>query len=372
MALGTSGITVSQVASTLGTNLTDVGALCTHDNINKWAKYKPTIYPSVCPTMEQFYKAGDGYCGFDTTTARIQNEGDTDGMVNNIWTYKPPTGGANSPYRLGDFRGYAHDARVQYQCEQSGIMYANGKTNTVPFREEWVEGSLKFVELLQNEGVGNVYICACVKQGLYTAYGSVDISQGGNQALNITLGAQFSTGYATMYIFLSNRPCTNGSFPTDTIFWAFPDGDDIRRQFTVSIRRDAPVSYDYYQVNTWNYVNCYYNYIDFQCTIGLSNNAPESVTIVQLDSRYFYLSYTLNTQYGISSEDRLQSTSSSFRITNISYSSDNKTATVTGTFTLPYNTYRDYEGMFALEYSRNQGQQYDTLGGYQVRWMFGS
>ena len=372
MALKTTGVTVSQVASTLGTNLTDIGALCTHHNINKWSKYKPTIYPSVCPTMEQFYKANDGYCGFDTTTARIQNEGDTDGMVNNIWTYKPPTGGAISPYRLGDFRGYAHDARVQYQCEQSGIMYANGQVNAVPFREEWIEGSLKFTELLQNEGAGNVYICAVVKQGSYTAYGSVDISNGGNQALEITLGAQFNTGYATMYIFLSNRPCTNGSFPTDTIFWAFPDGTGIKRNFTVSIRRNAPVSYDYYNITSWNYVNCYYNYIDFEVEIELSNNAPDTVTNVSLDERYFYASYTLNTQYGIYSRDRIRSAGGEFVIISVEGAGTDK-ATVRGqVYLADFDTHIDYEGVLALEYSRNQGQQYDTLGGYQVQWMFGS
>ena len=29
-------------------------------------------------------------------------------MYNQNWIYNRPTGGVNSPYRLGDFRGYEH------------------------------------------------------------------------------------------------------------------------------------------------------------------------------------------------------------------------------------------------------------------------
>ena len=99
----------------------DVGVLCgSNQMINKWAKYKPVIYPNLINTYDQlnsdktwkstatWWKAGDKKCGFTiglrtTGSALVTNWG-TD------WTYNPPTGGMAAPYRLIDFNYYDHAA----------------------------------------------------------------------------------------------------------------------------------------------------------------------------------------------------------------------------------------------------------------------
>lgn len=116
----------------------DVGTLCGNNPmINKWAKYKPVIYHNLIDTTGQlnsdktwkstatWWKASDGKCGLTITkrtngSALVTNWG-TD------WTYNPPTGGMNAPYRLIDFNYYDHNAHsplyisypLQYVINQS-------------------------------------------------------------------------------------------------------------------------------------------------------------------------------------------------------------------------------------------------------------
>ena len=99
----------------------DVGTLCgSNQMINKWAKYKPVIYPNLINTYDQlnsdktwkstatWWKASDGKCGF---TIGLRTSGSA--LVTNWgtdWTYNPPTGGMAAPYRLIDFNYYDHAA----------------------------------------------------------------------------------------------------------------------------------------------------------------------------------------------------------------------------------------------------------------------
>lgn len=105
----------------------DVGTLCGASNtmINKWAKYKPVIYPNLIDSTvlngivqinndktwkstSTWWKAADGKCGF---TIGLRTNGSA--LVTNWgtdWTYNPPTGGLAAPYRLIDFNYYDHNA----------------------------------------------------------------------------------------------------------------------------------------------------------------------------------------------------------------------------------------------------------------------
>lgn len=82
-----------------------------------WAKYKPTCYPSPFP--DDWYKAKNGNYGINITVDnRVSSWNNlvaeyskaNNGYIN---IYNRPTGGANAPYRLGDFRGYNHNAKPE-------------------------------------------------------------------------------------------------------------------------------------------------------------------------------------------------------------------------------------------------------------------
>ena len=118
-ALANSNISTTLVANTLQVSSRNVGYLCSnqHGRINKWSKYKPVIWPYVnvdnLPHSTQHRGQGeDGRCGFPNVQwmyALDVCRYYVDGWMN-IWYYQPPTGGASAPYRLGDFRGYDHNA----------------------------------------------------------------------------------------------------------------------------------------------------------------------------------------------------------------------------------------------------------------------
>ena len=103
MALPLTGITTTIVKQAIGASSDNVGYLCSSPNINPWSTYKPVSVPSVV-----LNDATRGYVsGFKISEM--------------VLYYDKPTGGALSPYRLGDFRGYNHLARrpSNASCQQN-------------------------------------------------------------------------------------------------------------------------------------------------------------------------------------------------------------------------------------------------------------
>lgn len=92
--------------------------------INKWSLKKPVVFPSTAAVTLDNIKSK--YCGLtpmsnDALLKGCANyEGGTPAnndvaaveAAQKEWAYAPPTGGANSPYRLSDFRGYNTSAQV--------------------------------------------------------------------------------------------------------------------------------------------------------------------------------------------------------------------------------------------------------------------
>ena len=111
-ALPNTGITTSMVAQALGAATNDVGTLCKHPNVNKWSKWKPIRKAKV--TGITFSDLQDANFGLTALThanspmllkQAIENSGS--GL-----DYLKPLGGSSSPYRLGDFRNYLHNALI--------------------------------------------------------------------------------------------------------------------------------------------------------------------------------------------------------------------------------------------------------------------
>lgn len=110
MALSTTKISEKQVRDALGeTTLSNVG-LCSSTKINEWSPYKP-INNSVVPRSDA---TRDYVSGFH--------------IINNYLEYNRPTGGSNSPYCLGDFRGYNHYARKPSVQNASLVILDNNAT----------------------------------------------------------------------------------------------------------------------------------------------------------------------------------------------------------------------------------------------------
>lgn len=114
----TAPVSVDDVADCLGMNRSSTLAdLCTSSRINVWAKYKPTDYNAAF--TDNWSKGKDGNYGLNITvdnrvsswSALVAEYSKPNNGYSNI--YKRPSGGATSPYRLGDFRGYNHKAKPE-------------------------------------------------------------------------------------------------------------------------------------------------------------------------------------------------------------------------------------------------------------------
>lgn len=119
-------VSISDIASLIGASSFDLGTLCKHQNINKWAIYKPESHRKLdVLSLENDRKPN--HMGLSPVELPAMKE--TAGGVVSIsiasaedsireWYYQKPTGGSSSPLRISDFinpekpesLGYNHDA----------------------------------------------------------------------------------------------------------------------------------------------------------------------------------------------------------------------------------------------------------------------
>ena len=168
MALPNDKISIPLVAKELGTTENDLGRLCTHQNINKWSKYKPIDVNKVEGLLESdfaFKKYGLPLKQFTTLDALI-----TYYRANPIkFEYQKPKGGALSPYRLSDFRNYEKLAERPYLLSSSimGDIYKGTGNPTVSLKNK---DSLPVNNITLNDiGAGNFQFgVVAVKTGSLT------------------------------------------------------------------------------------------------------------------------------------------------------------------------------------------------------------
>lgn len=108
-------------------NTFDLAALCTHENINMWAKYKP-----FRSSIMFFRQDGDPTKSDRDDEMRRQNYGiqppdprlsaNIASCINDVWTYLRPRGKNytyNEPYRLSDFINYSHQDNAFMVAKES-------------------------------------------------------------------------------------------------------------------------------------------------------------------------------------------------------------------------------------------------------------
>ena len=108
-------------------NTFDLADLCTHENINMWAKYKP-----FRSSVMFFRQDGDPTKSDRDDEMRRQNYGiqppdprlsaNIVSCINDVWTYLRPRGKNytyNEPYRLSDFINYSHKDNAFMVAQES-------------------------------------------------------------------------------------------------------------------------------------------------------------------------------------------------------------------------------------------------------------
>lgn len=116
MILPKNNISIMDVRNALGYPSMDLGTLCTCNNVNMWAKYKPVRYNFTTSRPSNWWKGQNGDCGMTINYYSVANSTNIQTLINKIkanescFTYNKPRGGVTEPYRLGDFAGYNSNA----------------------------------------------------------------------------------------------------------------------------------------------------------------------------------------------------------------------------------------------------------------------
>ena len=107
----TAPVSIDDVKSVLGYGSNDLASLCTYKDINMWAKYKPVDSDNAFLDINTGWKGKRNDCNINYPKATsIYDIKGYYSQANNGFTYRT----ASAPYRLGDFRGYNHNARSEY------------------------------------------------------------------------------------------------------------------------------------------------------------------------------------------------------------------------------------------------------------------
>lgn len=104
----------ADVQAILGESSTNLGVLCRSAKINMWSRMKP-VHIANTPFPDRsgkWWRGSDRNCGLTMKTSgnyKTVLDYFTEDLTNG-WSYIPPKGGAESPFRLADFIKYYKDA----------------------------------------------------------------------------------------------------------------------------------------------------------------------------------------------------------------------------------------------------------------------
>lgn len=165
-------------------NTFDLADLCTHENINMWAKYKP-----FRSSIMFFRQDGDPTKSDRDDEMRRQNYGiqppdmrsstDIVSCINDVWTYNRPRGTVSEPYRLSDFINYSHNDKPFAVAKESVTVnrYFNYSSE---------------ITLTKSRGIVSVYALKVKDFAIFDTYSNLAVlvtpSSGGSVYVRVTEG----------------------------------------------------------------------------------------------------------------------------------------------------------------------------------------
>lgn len=263
----------SDMAQISSRNTFDLGRLCTHANINKWAKYKPIHHSGLQILSESARtdRQGDGeYYG---VKIRMDSMG-MSSLHNVTFAYNRPKGGASSPYRLSDFineagtAGYNHLAKpsvygsVSWQPKDKQLYLDGGASSDdiqVTFGTNTDDSlSIDFASLLDASGsikISSLYpivmvddyaIALKVKNDL-GGYAAMPLGSGGLRVAGFHRDLPTSSSGGT-----SSSESGSGSLPSD--FPTITSNGTKAVTMSVGLIKEIVNTNLGYNLNKWTYV----------------------------------------------------------------------------------------------------------------------
>lgn len=254
-------------------NTFDLGRLCTHTNINKWAKYKPIHHSGLQILSESARTDRQGDGEFYGVKIRMDSMG-MSSLHNVTFAYNRPKGGASSPYRLSDFinengtAGYNHLAKpsvygsVSWQPKDKQLYLDGGAssddiqvtfgTNTddslsIDFASLLgASGSIKISSLYPIVMVDDYAIALKVKNDL-GGYAAMPLGSGGLRVAGFHRDLPTSSSGGT-----SSSESGSGSLPSD--FPTITSNGTKAVTMSVGLIKEIVNTNLGYNLNKWTYV----------------------------------------------------------------------------------------------------------------------
>lgn len=183
-------VSISDVSQLLGASSFDLGTLCTHDNINMWAKYKPVPLKDVVGLPDElngndswkgnpmketgepwWFGQGGINAGIPTYEIPVINNIDDigkDGIQKSsgAWSYNKPTGKGQYvtyPYRLTDFIGYKHNARPPFTASIPTSLYLGNQWQSfgLSVNDNPENGEFSIDDIKGMLGLEHIYVGIC-------------------------------------------------------------------------------------------------------------------------------------------------------------------------------------------------------------------
>lgn len=197
--LPTTNISTTLARNTLGEDNNDVGLLCKSPKINMWSKRKPVRYPAdfiadpndVGKTLD--HKWGLTLANFIGVTP----DGNDDDRRT---VYNRPNGGSSQPYRIGDFRGYNHDANIP-------LVIPPRSSNQPIYRQPFMISAIVSMDdphSLTLLDFGLRLGCYVYEHGTSNFLGSASASSDGGADVEIDLTNYVNVDYVDVFFLLTN------------------------------------------------------------------------------------------------------------------------------------------------------------------------
>lgn len=202
----TAPVSIDDVKSVLGYGSNDLASLCTYEGINMWAKYKPVDSDNAFLDINTGWKGKRNDCNINYPEATsIYDIKGYYSQADNGFTHRT----ASAPYRLGDFRGYNHNARSEYL----------GISTTSPSAEDAV--SISAAYNLQSVDSDWISMKDLLNDGNITYhFGVLLYNNNGNKLqymrtsdTNVVKFTKVNAGTYTVYPFMSSVDYTSSDFP---------------------------------------------------------------------------------------------------------------------------------------------------------------
>lgn len=202
----TAPVSIDDVKSVLGYGSNDLASLCTYEGINMWAKYKPVDSDNAFLDINTGWKGKRNDCNINYPKATsIYDIKGYYSQADNGFTHRT----ASAPYRLGDFRGYNHNARSEYL----------GIATTSPSAEDAV--SISAAYNLQSVDSDWISMKDLLNDGSITYhFGVLLYNNNGNKLqymrtsdTNVVKFTKVNAGTYTVYPFMSSVDYTSSDFP---------------------------------------------------------------------------------------------------------------------------------------------------------------